>query len=295
MSEHVDIERMLGHWFEEGPATMPDRVVDVVARRISISPQGHSWRLSGKSQVRRFIRYGAAAAAAISIAIVGYGLLVRTASIGGPGPTATPTSTTTPGPTAGPTQAPTPGLLDISNGGTFKTSDFGTPLQYTVPAGWQLQDESPSFLALGVTGPVAGQLQLLPVSILISSSDCSHGASGLAGMNKVLNNLTSDPALVVKNLGSFSIDGHRAVRIEVELTPTWTGTCLNTSTPAAPLLMDPFGIYDMITSGQRDAFVLIDIGGGTLLASMQAAPSALDAFAAEALPVIRSLKFEVNP
>ncbi len=28
MNEHTDIERVLERWFDDGPTTMPDRVVD---------------------------------------------------------------------------------------------------------------------------------------------------------------------------------------------------------------------------------------------------------------------------
>ena len=45
MNDHSDIERVLATWFDDGPSTMPDRVVDVVADRIGRQSQRRAWRL----------------------------------------------------------------------------------------------------------------------------------------------------------------------------------------------------------------------------------------------------------
>ncbi len=45
MIDHSDIDGVLQHWFDDGPSTMPDRVVDVVADRISRERQRPARRL----------------------------------------------------------------------------------------------------------------------------------------------------------------------------------------------------------------------------------------------------------
>ena len=45
MNERGDISPALRHWFADGPTTMPDRVVNVVADRIAREPQRRGWRL----------------------------------------------------------------------------------------------------------------------------------------------------------------------------------------------------------------------------------------------------------
>ena len=45
MNERGDISPALQHWFADGPTTMPDRVVNVVADRIAREPQRRGWRL----------------------------------------------------------------------------------------------------------------------------------------------------------------------------------------------------------------------------------------------------------
>ena len=45
MNERSDISRVLQHWFDDGPSTMPDRVVDVVADRIARQSRAMEARL----------------------------------------------------------------------------------------------------------------------------------------------------------------------------------------------------------------------------------------------------------
>ena len=45
MNERADIDRVLRRWFDDGPSTMPDRVVDVVAERIAVEHQRPARRL----------------------------------------------------------------------------------------------------------------------------------------------------------------------------------------------------------------------------------------------------------
>ena len=40
MTHDRDIDRLLDHWFADGPTQAPDRVVDVVADRIGRQPSG---------------------------------------------------------------------------------------------------------------------------------------------------------------------------------------------------------------------------------------------------------------
>jgi dipeptidyl aminopeptidase/acylaminoacyl peptidase len=81
MNERSDISRVLQHWFDDGPSTMPDRVVDVVADRIARESQRRPWRRAWTG--RRGIRPGLAFAAVVVLLIVA---LVAAALIGGSPP-----------------------------------------------------------------------------------------------------------------------------------------------------------------------------------------------------------------
>ena len=137
MNDRSDIDRVLGHWFEDGPDVMPDRVADVVAHRISLRPQRRSRRLLRRSPMRPAITYGLAAAAVLIVAIVGYNLLPRGPSVGGPGTTVAPTSTQT---STVPSPSPAIGFVDASR--------FGVPLTLTLSGGWTYALVEPNNLEL---------------------------------------------------------------------------------------------------------------------------------------------------
>ena len=129
MNQHSDIDRVLSRWFEDGPHTMPDRVVGVVAGRIGRQPQRRAWRLHRRLQVNApYFRLAAVLATGLILAVVGWQLLPgRGGNIGGPA---------TPSPLA--TAAPLPD-------GTLHAGDYvlraliGDPMAFviTAPEGWQ--------------------------------------------------------------------------------------------------------------------------------------------------------------
>ena len=52
--ERSDFDGLLRIWFADGPATMPDRVVDVVADRIARQRQRRGWRFRGRPFMRAY-------------------------------------------------------------------------------------------------------------------------------------------------------------------------------------------------------------------------------------------------
>lgn len=135
MNDRSDIDRVLGHWFEDGPTVMPDRVADVVAHRISLRPQRRSRRLLRRFPMRA-ITIGLAAAAVLIVAVVGYNLLPRSPSVG-------PPATATPAPTVvapSPSPSSAPGFVDAST--------FGVPLTLRISGGWTLALIEPDNLEL---------------------------------------------------------------------------------------------------------------------------------------------------
>ena len=98
MNDRADIDRVLDHWFSDGPSQMPDRVVDTVADRIARQRQRPSWRLliERGTPVNGTLRIAAALAAVLVIGLVGLRFLGigGGSSVGAPGgsPTAAPSS-----------------------------------------------------------------------------------------------------------------------------------------------------------------------------------------------------------
>ena len=76
MTQHSDIERLLDHWFKDGPDQAPDRVVDIVTDRIERQSQRPAWRLQRRPfSVNAYAKLAVAAAAVLIVAVVGYNLL----------------------------------------------------------------------------------------------------------------------------------------------------------------------------------------------------------------------------
>jgi hypothetical protein len=135
MNQRSDIDRVLQIWLADGPSVMPDRIVDVVADRISVQRQRRAWPFQGRTTVTTPIKLIAALAAALVVAVVGYNLLPSQGGVGGQ---ATPPSTAAP--TTAPTTAPPSGPIPLRDGalteGRYQMEAFGLSIVADIPAGW---------------------------------------------------------------------------------------------------------------------------------------------------------------
>src|SRR5215218_501623 len=96
MNNRSDIDRVLSTWMADGPAAIPDRVVDVVAARIGVQRQRRTWLSPRRTNVTTQIKLITALAAALVVAVVGYNLLPGTSGVGAPTSAPTPTVPTSP-------------------------------------------------------------------------------------------------------------------------------------------------------------------------------------------------------
>ena len=134
-SEH-DIQRVLDRWFTERPTEVSERVLEEVAGRISRQRQRPALRLPWMDvEMNPIFKVGAAVAAVVLIAVIGYNLLPGQEGVAGPAPTATPSPTPSPTPVV--EAMPEEGILPA---GTYRASPFtSVPLNvtFTVPEGWR--------------------------------------------------------------------------------------------------------------------------------------------------------------
>ena len=128
MNERSDIDRVLRHWFADGPSEMPDRVVDTVADRIGRQRQRRASRLPWRPyDMNSTLKLGAAIAAVLVLAFAGWNLLPRSSGlVGQPSPSASPTTSPTPSPSPSPT--PRPAQMDVQQQNISWTAHL--------PAGW---------------------------------------------------------------------------------------------------------------------------------------------------------------
>jgi hypothetical protein len=134
MTDDRDLSFILDRWLSDGPAEMPDRVIDVVAIGISRQRQRPVWRLDWRRYTMNIsVKLVAALVAVLAIAVVGYNLLPG-GSTGTGGLAATPAPTASPSPTSAPTASPTPTRPPGAFGGTVSYQSDGAPATMEIDA-----------------------------------------------------------------------------------------------------------------------------------------------------------------
>ncbi len=134
MRTDPEVTTIVRSWLSEGVDRMPERVLDAVLDEVPSTPQRrHTWPAWRFSTMSTPARLGVAAAAIAVVAVAGYALLPRNASVGVPGPTASPTAPT----------ATLPALYveQIDNRlvpGTYRAGDpFAHPFSLSLGLGWR--------------------------------------------------------------------------------------------------------------------------------------------------------------
>jgi len=311
MNQRSDIDRLLRHWMDDGPSTMPDRVVEVVADRISVQRQRRYWRPLRRLPMSPIVKFGAAAAAVLVIAVVGWNLLPGRGGTGSPD--VTPTVTPSPSATAAPKAVfpdwhgePNcdPNCAGILSAGTHTSRYLDPALTYTVPTGWVNSGDWPQFYSLFPDTPSneaefarsrdAAQSINIATEIDTGWADdwgicpgtVDHGVVTTA--DDVVGALAASPNLVTTEPVQVKIGGLDGYQIDVRLDPGWTGTC--PLDPEDPPTKD-------FTDIRHRLFVLDRSGGNPfasiLVVSLQS--SKFEAFAAEVAPIVDSFTFDLGP
>jgi len=114
MTAEREMARVVRSWLREEEHESADRVLEIVLARLGSTPQRRSrWSARRYAPLNTQTKVLIAAAAVVVLAVVGYQLLPRTGSIGGPYPTPTATAP----PTASPAPSPTQKALVVPSAG----------------------------------------------------------------------------------------------------------------------------------------------------------------------------------
>jgi len=273
MTARSDLDPTLKAWFDDGPSTMPDRVIDVVAARIGRQRQRRPWRLHGRPFMNTQIKLIAAAAAAVVLAIAGWNLLPKTGSFGGP-----PTST----PTAAPTAKPLPD-------GTLRAGDYilralpGDPMTFvvTAPEGWQglggffLGGPRASGAPDGVGISVNHDPEVVSNPCDASAHTPGPGASP-PSIDDLVAAISSRADLQVSGVTETVLAGYAGKRLDIQFPVTLA--CSNQY-----VFAEPKGLYANGPANRWRVW-LVDVGGQTAVVVLldYAATPAADRAAAEA-------------
>ena len=114
MTAEREMARVVRSWLLEDEPDSADRVLEIVLDRLDSTPQRRSWWPARRyTPVNKQLKVLVAVAAAVVVAVVGYQLLPRNGSIGGPNPT----PTAAPSPTGSPRPSPTQKALVVPSAG----------------------------------------------------------------------------------------------------------------------------------------------------------------------------------
>jgi hypothetical protein len=218
MNTEHNVERVLQRWLVDGIDEMPDRVYLSILDRVERQPQQRAWRVPWRNDMNPIIKLGAATAAVILIAVVGYNLLPASSSqVGNP----SPETTASPSPTGSP--------LALT-GGPLEARDYvgraftGDPMAFTItaPEGWS------GFGDFFMSGPKGAQA---PAGVAISfnhdpeivTDPCDASAhtpppgSGSPSVDDMVAELSAREDLEVSGVTDVELAGYTGKRVDLQL------------------------------------------------------------------------------
>ena len=313
MTRQLDIERLLDLWLDEGPTDTADDVFDSAVARVYRQRQRPAWRfLRREPTMTTTIKFLLAAAAVIVVAVVGGTYLFGERAPVGNVPSPTPSATPLPAPTASPSTVlsggaefpswfPNPGEggAGIMPAGPQTTQRFLAGSTFTVPDGWVNEADQVSIYALlenssaneaeyKLSNQVANGFLLVntPQDNMFVICEETGRFQGTTA-DDVIDAIVANEALSATEPIDITIGGLTGRQVDVQLSPTWTGSC--------PLSADDPPTRDYGDS--RNRVIMLDIPGrgpigisiGTLYSSDY------EAFLAEAMPILESFEFAVEP
>jgi hypothetical protein len=303
MNKSSDIDRVLSTWMADGPAAIPDRVVDVVAARIGVQGQRRMWPFPRRTNVTTQIKLIAALAAALVVAVVGYSLLPPQGSVGGPttAPTASPQPTTV---------ASAAAVVDLPEGtlggGRYRMDlafvDPGYSIVAEVPAGWSGNPDIPA-----IVSPEASNGQIVIAQMVAESlfTDPCHWDLNGTGLDQdgdvVVGPTVNDLVAALKANTSYSasaatpvsISGFDGQQLELQLPGDDVLSTCDKHGPGSPFSGTAYFVFSrgFYAQGPNNRWQLaildvdgtrlinmISIGEGTPQADIDAAQAIVESF-----------------
>jgi hypothetical protein len=323
MNERSDFDRVLTHWFDDGPSTMPDRVVDVVAGRISGERQRRAWRLDWRHPMNPYLKAVVGLAAALAVAVAGWSLLPKSPD-GASRATPTPTLLATPSATQDARPSPTLNVngecgLPLSScrgeieAGTYTSRVFEPALTFTLPDGtrWFNTFDGPMGYGL-VPWDAANQAAArsgdpfhttieLQRDLAVTRADCEELPEPGVGRTamEMVNALYRRPGLIATGPQPVQLGALAGFTIDLQIDPEWTDGCPQGPGPSVPILVDPraapgTGLHWGVIPDERFRLIVLDSGerGDTVLISIWSdTANGWESYLADAMTVVESSSF----
>jgi hypothetical protein len=308
MNERSDIDRVLQIWMADGPSVMPDRIVDVVADRIGAQRQRRSWRFLRRLAMNPLLKLGAAAAALLVVAVIGYNLLPRQGGVGGPTtplPTASPTANPSSSPVATGPVALRSGILSA---GRYRMDlsfiDPGLSIVANVPEGWVGYPESPALTS--PEGSNEGVLIGFMQADRLFSDPCHWDLDGTGSPDQqgdvVVGPTAADLVSALQANSSYTTSGHeptsiggfqaRALELQLPGSDVTSACDRRSGESTGDYFVFPGGFYAQ-SANSRWHLHVIDVDGTRLITMISIAEGTTEAEFAVAEAI--AMSFEITP
>ena len=199
-----------------------------------------------------------------------------------------PPAAGTPAPSAATTPMPA---------GTYTTSAFQPALTFTVPDGWELVSDTPSWVHLQPSGsPDLGIYLFRDAFALSQDPSCPTTAEPGVGKtsSELIAWLRSLPGVTSSSPALVTVGGLRGASLDLGIKDGWTTSCpFANGVPTTPLVRND-GIERWVLAGtERLRFYILDVpGGGTVIIDVDDFEgSQIDTLLAGAAPIIKSFQF----
>lgn len=230
----------------------------------------------------------AAGIAAVLIVAVGAVYVLRPAPEPGIG---APPATASPSPAGSPSPVPT---LKATTSSMFQPT-----LSVSAPGDWTVRDGDRTFgLDAPAESPEAGgNIGIMTAPFVrFDDPDCEDQAPAGVGtsVSEVVATLVADPRLLTTEPQAVTIGGRTGQMLDVQLARDWTGTCAWGGGMPAVLILSATdtGPAFGLRGTERGRFIFLDIAGSVVAINIGVADgSAFEAFVAQAMPIVESMRF----
>jgi len=198
------------------------------------------------------------------------------AACGAPAPSVTPTAEPSPAPTGCP-NTEHGACLGPLLAGTYSTTEFRTPLTYSVPDGWSNQEDLPGSFMLVPPGDTSDFIGVYD-GVAAASADCDESAQpGIEATPEAMAEWYAGlPGLELSEPQPVTIGGLIGLVFNAALAEGYTGACPGADdVPAVPLLIGagPASIHHVAVAGTATrAFLLGGPAGQTIAIVVSDAP-----------------------
>lgn len=199
------------------------------------------------------------------------------------------------------TSDPSASLIPPLAAGAHTSTAFQPPLTFSVPDGWELANDTPTYLQLRPAGSDVAGIHLFRNAVA-ASQDPACPSDPELGVGNTSSELVAWmrglPGLVVSTPAMATVGGLPGVSVDIGIREDWTQSCpFANGNPTVPLFnSNGAGYHWIVVGNERLRLYLVDLpSGGTILIDVDAFDGTLfDSLIGAALPIVRSFEFAIQ-